>query len=419
MRSCCLSPGRACLLQRSLWSSAAGKGRRESEYTAPVSALRTCMRISVRTATPIQPLAIEESSAMLIDELRSANPVPTHTSYPETKITDELARIANNEAPRDTTPLRRSALRRSALAVSVAAACAAVAIVTPQLGGDRSSAQAAELLYQASRGDVSTLPSPIPREGFAELTTISRQVNAASLAPDGEKQGDRPTRPPELRFYEGSTVRVEYRPIHGFGRSWGKQTNSSLVPLEPGSKSTLTGPADIMWSWDDSHQDGGWSHPNLDFQSRLPSDVDGLRSRIYDGIAGDDDRAWNRIEDALTSGLLTTEVRKTLYRVAATIPGVKVVGTVKVDDMQATAFSHTDSEGRRRELLLDIATGLPLGYRDVAVKDGFGVPIGGVLYQSRTTIRAVAAVPQELREGTTRQCSETVTMEMGCYQPAT
>lgn len=352
---------------------------------------------------------------MILDELRNADPARGSSPYSDDRVGAEVAAIAASQkhAPGVVGRRRRAATLGASGFLAVAVLTVSVSVWQPA----QPSAQAIERFEQAAHGSAGALPSGLAADQYLQVTTTSEQVSVGNFGRPGERQGDKPTGDPVLAYMSGTTKRVEYRTASGVGRRWAVQTNSPQRKIagSADAPAQVAGPADIVWSWDIPTISGDWATPTPDFQRGLPRDTQALRSRVYDGLDGDDQRAWNRISDALNSGTLTADTRSALYRVAATVPGVEVTDTT-VDGRTVTAFSRGDDAGQRDELLIDVATGLPIGSRAMATDDTHGVPPGQLISSSRTVTRLVAGPPADVKARTLRPCSDTVSLETGCHQ---
>jgi hypothetical protein len=129
----------------------------------------------------------------------------------------------------------------------------------------------------------------------------------------------------------------------------------------------------------------------------LPRDPQKLLERIYVEIGSQgptrEDAALGWIADLLRNGTVPADLRASLYKAATGIPGVSVT------EQQATLNGSTgiaigrESSDRRRDLIIDPATGQYIGSREVSI-DGFGsVPAGTVLSSEAVTTSVVDAAP--------------------------
>ena len=108
---------------------------------------------------------------------------------------------------------------------------------------------------------------------------------------------------------------------------------------------------------------------------RLPTNVDALWQLLYRG-AGKGSAAWKRHEmfteigDLLREDPIPAKVRAALYRVAARIPGIELLGLTRDGiGRPALAVALNDTlYGERSELLFDPKTSQLLGERSVVVK---------------------------------------------------
>jgi hypothetical protein len=109
---------------------------------------------------------------------------------------------------------------------------------------------------------------------------------------------------------------------------------------------------------------------------RLPTNVDALWQLLYREAGQQSSAAWKRHEmfteigDLLREDPIPAKVRAALYRVAARIPGIQVLGlTHDGIGRPALAIALNDTlDGMRSELLFDPKTSRLLGERSVVVK---------------------------------------------------
>jgi hypothetical protein len=109
---------------------------------------------------------------------------------------------------------------------------------------------------------------------------------------------------------------------------------------------------------------------------RLPTNVDALWRLLYREAGQQSSAAWKRHEmfteigDLLREDPIPANVRAALYRVAARIPGIEVLGLARDGvGRPALAIALNDTlDGMRSELLFDPKTSRLLGERSVVVK---------------------------------------------------
>lgn len=124
---------------------------------------------------------------------------------------------------------------------------------------------------------------------------------------------------------------------------------------------------DGVWSTGmaDNDRPGTWQAPNAAFLATLPREVSALRARLDADTAGRgrsvDGEVVVYVADVLRSGVVPPDLRRALYGVLRTVPGVDVVAEhVRVGGRTGTVVAHRDGQ----QLLLDPDTGALLGERE-------------------------------------------------------
>ena len=134
---------------------------------------------------------------------------------------------------------------------------------------------------------------------------------------------------------------------------------------------------------------GGDAAWGFEAVAALPRDVDALYEHIERATREkDNDRPVREqmlveVTDILRTMPPLPDLRESLYRVAARIPGVTIEeGVTDHLDRRGTAIVMVESDGWREEYLFDPATGEPLGQRTVS-------PDGAVNYASAITATGI------------------------------
>ena len=132
----------------------------------------------------------------------------------------------------------------------------------------------------------------------------------------------------------------------------------------------------------------------------LPHDPQQLLNYIYRTTAGrgvsPDGEALGTIADILRTGVVPAELRAVLYRALAGIPGVTISDTTAtLDGRTGVAFGRDEGNGLRQEIIIDPATGLMIGEREVVLREGVlpGVPAGESMGWTSVTTTVVDAAP--------------------------
>lgn len=136
----------------------------------------------------------------------------------------------------------------------------------------------------------------------------------------------------------------------------------------------------------------------------LPRDPQQLLNYIYRVTAGQgvspDGEALVFIADKLRTGVVPADVRASLYKALAGIPGVEITDDqATLDGRTGVAFGRDESNGLRQEIIIDPTTGQLIGEREVVLKEGVypGVPAGAV---SESTSVSTSIVDSEPAGGT-------------------
>ncbi|GAA4668457.1 CU044_5270 family protein [Frondihabitans cladoniiphilus] len=130
----------------------------------------------------------------------------------------------------------------------------------------------------------------------------------------------------------------------------------------------------------------------------LPTDPTQLLNEIYRTTLGQgqsrDGEALVWIADTLRSGIVPAAVRASLYKAAALIPGVTLTpGAANLDGRTGVAIGRDEGDGTRQEIIIDPATGLVIGEREVLLKDLGEMPAGTSMGWTAVTTSVVDALP--------------------------
>jgi hypothetical protein len=133
----------------------------------------------------------------------------------------------------------------------------------------------------------------------------------------------------------------------------------------------------------------------------LPRDPQQLLNYIYRVTIGQgpspDTEALVFIADTLRTGVVPADLRSSLYRALAGIPGVTISDRqATLDGRTGIAFGRDEPAwGERQEVIIDPTTGLMIGERQVALTDHTlpGVPAGTVVGWTAVTTTVVDSAP--------------------------
>lgn len=343
-------------------------------------------------------------------------------------------------APSQVRPFRR----RYVVGGAAVAAAAAAAIVIATAGGANTSGEPSATphhlpqitlaaKYLSAAADHAVLgrdPTPGPGQ-YLHVTThswaISENVFAARvvwLLTEGRGQlfipADR-----SGTWYWNDTSAVGHRFLSAADAAYIEQHQPELITPsttvssgKDGREDTTIYPSTPLTCGGGCDPAGGWGVPTPEWVAALPRDPSALRASLYDaaraaaadatshGKADDaDSQAFNDIAALLAYGYVPADLRAALYRVATTIPGIRVIdSTANLDGRQGVAIGHLDTLGQSRtDIIFDTAGGEFIGERQVVVSAAWArdhgtvaangpavptteVPVGTVVASSAVTV---------------------------------
>jgi hypothetical protein len=358
-----------------------------------------------------------------IDLVRAARPAG---SYPEGDKAAARARldaaIAEAAAPATPEPARQrrrplGRLRRVAIVGALAVAVAVALTVTQQLSRDGApppaapTANAAEL---ADRAATAAAAQPAPTPGPHQWVD-SRELRV-------EYEGGKP-------FTEEHWVRVDGRkfayPINPHRVAHARNVRRERMDWRSTQSARRPGCPDTP---DRIPPAVGLGHFFPD-PSAVPTDPDGLLAAIYRLVenpacspisVGDtvQDRAFMLI-DGMLQTLMPAEVRASLFRALAKIPGVTVVqGATDAAGRRGVAFARAaaiegpgSSDWLRLEIILDSHTYRYLGARHVVTRDHFVPNVGrhGTWFRKGQVLVSRAQLALAVVDGPCQRPGETTT----------
>ena len=137
---------------------------------------------------------------------------------------------------------------------------------------------------------------------------------------------------------------------------------------------------------------------NYHFDS-LPRDPAKLRDYFYNAYAGGsssvDEDVWVRMTDMLRSGTVPADLRASMYRTIALIPGVTLVDSeATLDGKSGIAIGRSEAgRNSRVDIIIDPTTGLLIGEREVALAEQGDIPANTVIGWSAVTTIVVDITP--------------------------
>ncbi len=337
--------------------------------------------------------------------LRAADPAREVSSYDDERIRAAVS-VAVGAGPASElvpSPARTPYMRRTAVRVGIAAAVAAAVLVVPVLGlrgGGAASPAAASVLHSAA--SISAVDSEAAPDEWYRVTTHGFTLSLTSEGGGAEQV---------FTSYRVPSTHTAWIAVDGSRPSWFSSTSEPGTRIAGPGPSTVPGEGASTWTTDlsPSGTNASWQTPNGTFLASLPREVDALRERLYadsDGHGSSaDGAAFTYIADVLRSGLVPADLRSSLYRVLATIPGVEVTAaSATVDGVDGVAIGRlADDNGIRQEIVVATSTGQVLGERSVTTREVDGIPAGTVVGQVRVTRAVVDDVPADVRATAVRE----------------
>lgn len=145
----------------------------------------------------------------------------------------------------------------------------------------------------------------------------------------------------------------------------------------------------------------------------LPQNGRDLLQYVYRATKGKghspDAEAFDYIADLLRSGLVPAQQRATLYDAVALIPGVSIADKqATLDGRTGVALGHAQGARIQQQIIIDPATGLLIGERQVALEESAapGIPVGTAIESTAVTTTVVDAAPSGGTACGTTSCSE-------------
>lgn len=292
----------------------------------------------------------------LEDRLRAADPAEHVSGYTTAATTAMVADI--------TAPVVRRRPWARWISVAAAAVLATGLLVVPGLNPIHpgATAEAETLLDKAIIGAVDPVTRP---EQYWRVTTKSV---GAMILNEGE-WGQ-----PETVSFLRQSERITYVAVDGSRPSWYVDRSGPYVRQVSGppTRQPQVGWSEPdAWTTDVPETASDW----IDIPS-LPTDPTLLRVRIYGLATGRghsiDDEVVVITSDILQTGRVSAPVRKALFEVLKTVPGMGVASRdVTLDGRRGVGLGRTEpSVDERRELVFDAETGEYIGDRRILARLG-------------------------------------------------
>jgi hypothetical protein len=350
----------------------------------------------------------------LVQRFSSANPI-TDNDAEATLTADQwqemFERIVSDEIPRRRHAPSRPRWTRMRVAALVAGGLA-IAIVVPTLwtdGPTGASAAAAEVLHAAARVAEKQPPAPVPTDGYRYTKSKDAyrgHYDACSMTPP--IQMTCPAPPPD--DWEFSVLVPHTREI------WIAPDGSGRLRVQSGQPKFFGPEDEVEWEAagrpsfdgtgisDDSFGPGGLSFTDFSEYSTDPDELyDQIRSRAEGHGPSTDAEMFVLVGDLLRETVAPPDLRAALFRVAAKIPGVELVGNVTDPaGRNGVAVARTSDDAgflERNELVFDPDTSELLAERQallerVAWADAEpGTVIGYAVYLSSGAVETTSDRP--------------------------
>ncbi len=292
-----------------------------------------------------------------------------------------------------TAPPRASRPRRRRLVLAAAAIVALAAVPVLSLGGEppSASAEASAVLDRAA--------ALVPNDPAAKASQYWRIEIHGRVVETAMGNG-----PSGTVAWTVDHHRTLYKAVDGTRPTVLINTYGDhpiLVSGPAGATAPIAGTTAIAFGAVPNSRPGNWQGPTPAFLAGLPRDVDGLRARLYAdaGRSGPspDAEVVVYVGDLLRSGMVPADLRKALFDVLKTVPGVEVTSPhAQSGGTSVVAIGRQETvSGLRLELLFS-ATGEYVGVREVDVRGSDGVPAGTVVEQTTVSRDVVDSVPADV-----------------------
>lgn len=296
--------------------------------------------------------------------------------------------------------VRRAVLASAAAALLVGAMVAADVIIPGAHKG--ATAEAAEVLSRAATATIKT-SDPVVKPGqYLKIDTNAVYGTTQAFA-DGsqlswlERTGGQVYVPADRT---GVWVWTREDRVPGtFFSDAAKKAAAKMQESVSGSKGagaeTLRAPGGAFYGGEQTVING----MRLDEAAKLPRDPKALLDLIYSRTKGagvsPEAEALVTIADTLRTGIIPADLRASLYKAAALVPGVTMVDRqATLDGKTGVAIGIVGPDGRsRRDIIIDPATGLMIGERDVLLKATPDFPAGTATSWTSVRTTVVNAAP--------------------------
>ncbi len=225
-------------------------------------------------------------------------------------------------------------------------------------------------------------------------------------------------------WYAGSAVGVPGADGGQMINAMGTYTRTLYVPADRSGTWVWQGSAftpvhylgDAKEKWKPGYNGTGWTEtapggrfpdgtmPDFGFDpAALPGDPNAALAYLrkqFPGNPGDsptDAMVWERVNDALISGLVPAATRATLYAALAQMPGVTIAdkdATIHGKTGTAIAYAPPGAD-HEIQLVIDPTTGLLIGEQWVQIKAAASIPVGTITQSAEITTQVTDHAPAD------------------------
>jgi hypothetical protein len=284
--------------------------------------------------------------------------------------------------------LRRAGWISGSTIAALAIAAALVLSNTVGLAGWRGAAApaAADVLNQAALTTITTSDPVVGPGQYLEVKTDAVYSASSNIG--------------TYLATQNGQLYIPYRKVDDW--VWVRDPQTAAQTFGPDSRKAASAiggedTGDLLRAPEGAFYNGAPSDSGL---SSLPRNPTQLLNYIYRTTLGQgvspDGEALSFIADTLRTGDVPADLRAALYKAAAGIPGVEVVDReATLDGRTGIAIGRDESNGIRQEIIIDPATGLMIGERQVLTRPNVipGVPVGASIGWTAVTTSVVDSAP--------------------------
>jgi hypothetical protein len=292
----------------------------------------------------------------------------------------------------------RSAVRRAwrpYLSVTAAAAVLAVMMIAlvQHNGNQGATVAVAQILDNAADAQSRAVDQPVPAGQYRYIVTHALDATYSEKVAllHGTRRETWVPADPAGQWYMLLSDTGERAPLLGtVEQAAGLAVHSDPERLTGRCGAFYPGSADLCTS------PGNWQEPTAAFIAGLPRDP----RRLYDRLRADtkghgqdpDQEVLVYVTDALSAGLLPTDLRAALYQALTHLHTLEITESAATLDGHAGTALGITAAGRQQEIVIDPSTGAFIGERARLTEDQDGIPAGTVVGSS-SVVYAIVKKP--------------------------